>query len=301
MFTAVNQELDRFYGTNAWSAIQWHGMSADTCGTVSAYMTQGLAIAPAADTKIQLLKQRIGADQPSWDVRDPADGGCTLNATDNVQGRILSGVAYATACSTAAAAPAGDTFIHIEQKPGHYQDAAAWTPAVRATWAVTANVSPSGDTYARDGSYETTNYATSTEMQVRTSDAAGFSRQGFLQFDVSAYPAISGATLQIYAAQSGTSEDLELEVRAVASTSWNEATLNWNNRPPMETVLSSTTTSGIAYMLYEFDVSGYVAAEIAAGRTTVSFGLYNPSSASPYITVPSSNALSNNPVLVIRH
>jgi hypothetical protein len=138
-------------------------------------------------------------------------------------------------------------------------------------------------------------------MQVRTSDAAGFSRQGFLQFDVSAYPAISGATLQIYAAQSGTSEDLELEVRAVASTSWNEATLNWNNRPPMETVLSSTTTSGIAYMLYEFDVSGYVAAEIAAGRTTVSFGLYNPSSASPYITVPSSNALSNNPVLVIRH
>jgi hypothetical protein len=54
-------------------------------------------------------------------------------------------------------------------------------------------------------------------------------------------------------------------------------------------------------MLYEFDVSDYVAAEIAAGRTTVSFGLYNPGSAAPYIKVPSSNATSNQPVLVVRH
>jgi hypothetical protein len=301
MFTAVNQELDSFYGTKAGSAIQWHGMSADTCGPVSAYMTQGFASAPAAGTKIQLLKVLIRADQRGWDVRDPSDGGCTLNATDNVQGRILNGVAYATACSTVAAAPAGDKFIHIEQQPGTYQVADNWAPAVRDTWSVTAHVSPSGDTYARDGSSATINYATSPEMQVRTSDVAGFSRQGFLKFDVSAYPAISGATLQIYAAQSGISEGLELEVHAVASTSWNEATLNWNNKPLMGTVLSSTTTSGTAYMLYEFDVSEYVAAEIAAGRTTVSFGLYNPSSASPYIKVPSSNATSNQPVLVIRH
>jgi hypothetical protein len=301
MFTAANQELDAFYGSNAWTAIQWHGMSSATCGNVSAYMSQGFNATPATSTKLSLLKQMIKDDQTNWDVRDPGDGGCSLNATDNIQGRILNGVSYNSACSTAASSPAGDKFLHIEQKPGTYQVAGNWSQAVRDAWC-TANcqvdLAPVGDTYVRDGSYASTNYGTATEMQVR-SGSTGFTRQGFLVFDVSAYSSITGAKLQLYVGQSGTSEDLTLEVRAVSNTAWNENTLTWNNKPSMGQVLGSIVASGTGYVLYEFDVTDYVRDELIANNAAVSFGLYNPASSSPYIKVATSNAATNKPVLRI--
>jgi hypothetical protein len=301
MFTVANQELDAFYGSNPWTAIQWHGMSAATCGNVSAYLSQGFNATPAASSKLGLLKQMIADDQPNWDVRDPGDGGCSLNATDNIQGRILNGVSYGSACSTAAGSPAGDKFLHIEQKPGTYQVAANWSQAVRDSWCVAdcqVDLAPVGDTYVRDGSYASTNYGTATEMQVR-SGTTGFTRQGFINFDVSAYSSVTSARLQLYVAQSGTSEDLTLEVRAVSNTAWNENTLTWNNKPSMGQVLGSIVASGTGYVLYEFDVTDYVRDELIANNAAVSFGLFNPSSASPYIKVATSNAATNKPVLRI--
>jgi hypothetical protein len=150
----------------------------------------------------------------------------------------------------------------------------------------------------RDGSYASTNYGTATEMQVR-SGSTGFTRQGFLVFDVSAYSSITGAKLQLYVGQSGTSEDLTLEVRAVSNTAWNENTLTWNNKPSMGQVLGSIVASGTGYVLYEFDVTDYVRDELIANNAAVSFGLYNPASSSPYIKVATSNAATNKPVLRI--
>ena len=303
MFTMANQELDAYYGSAPWTAIQWHGMSADTCGGVSAYMSQGFIAAPATSTKLSLLKQMIADDQSNWDVRDPGDGGCTLNATDNVQGRILNGMSYANACSNTASAPVADKFIHVEQKPGTYQVAGNWSQAVRDAWCVSdcqVDLQTAGDTYVRDGSYAGTNFGTATEMQVRTSTASGNTREGFLKFDVTGYSSVTSAKLQLYVAQSGTSEDLVLEVRAVSNTAWSESTLNWNNRPAMGQTLGSITASGTGYVMYEFDVTDYVRDELIANRTAVSFGLFNPSSASPYIKVATNNAASNKPLLRIR-
>lgn len=300
MFTMANQELDAFYALSSWTAIQWHGMAADSCGGVSAYMTQGFNAAPATSTKLNLLKQMVADDQPNWDVRDPGDGGCTLNATNNVQGRILNGVAYANVCSTAASASAADKFIHIEQKPGTYQVAGNWSQAVRDAWCVTGcqtDLAPAGDSYVRDGTYAGSNFGSATEIQVRTSSVTSNTRQGFIKFDVTGYSSITNARLQLYVAQSGTSEDLVLEVRAVSNTAWNESTLTWNNKPAMGQTLGSITASGTGYVLYEFDVTDYVRDELIAGRTAVSFGLFNPSSGSPYLKVATNNAGSNKPIL----
>jgi hypothetical protein len=300
MFTMATQELDAFYGSASWTAIQWHGMSADTCGGVSAYLSQGFRTAPAPATKLSLLKQLIADDQPDWDVRDPGDGGCHLNATDNVQGRLLHGVSYRNACSTAARAPVRDKFIHIEQKPGTYQGASNWSQAVRDAWCVAdcqVDLAPTGDTYVRDGSYAGSNFGSATEMQVRTASVTGNSRRGFISFDVSSDASLASAKLRLYVAQSGMSENLVLEVHAVANTAWNENTLHWNNQPAMDQVLGSVVTSGTGYVLYEFDVTDYVRDALIAHNATVSFGLYNPSSASPYLKVATSNAATNKPVL----
>jgi hypothetical protein len=268
-------------------------MSADTCGGVSAYLSQGFRTVPAPSTKLNLLKQIITDDQPNWDVRDPGDGGCHLNATDNVQGRLLHGVSYRNA-------PVRDKFIHIEQKPGMYQGASHWSQAVRDAWCVAdcqVDLAPNGDTYARDGSYAGSNFGTAAEMQVRTASVTGNSRQGFLSFDVSSYASITSAKLQLYVAQSGVSEDLVLEVHAVSNTAWHENTLNWNNQPVMGQLLGSIMTSGTGYVLYEFDVTDYVRGEIIANHAAVSFGLYNPGSASPYLKIATANAATNKPVL----
>ena len=300
MFTMANQELDAFYGASSWTAIQWHGMSADTCGGVSAYMSHGFSAVPAPSTKISLLKQLITDDQINWDVRDPGDGGCHLHATDNVQGRILHGVSYSTACSTAADVPVGDKFVHIEQKPGTYQEASHWTQAVRDAWCVAdcqVDLAPTGDTYVRDGSYASSTFGTAAEMQVRTASVTGNSRQGFLSFDVSGFSSLTSARLQLYVAQSGTSENLLLEVYAVSNTAWNEHTLTWNTKPAMGSLLGSVVTSGTGYVLYEFDVTDYVRDALIANKTTVSFGVYNPSSTSPYLKVATANAATNTPVL----
>jgi hypothetical protein len=300
MFTMANQELDDFYGTSSWTAIQWHGMSEDTCDGISAYMSHGVNATPATSTRLSLLKQLITDAQPDWDVRDSGDGGCHLHATDNVQGRMLNGVPYSNACSTAASAPVGDKFIHIEQKPGPYQEASQWSQAVRDAWCVTdcqADLEPSGDTYARDGSNADSNFGTAAEMQVRTSGVTGNSRQGFMRFDVSDYASITSARLLLYIAQSGVSEDLVLAVHAVPDTAWDEHTLTWHNKPALGPLLGSTVTSGTDYVLYEFDVTDYVRDELIADHATVSFGLYNPGSASPSIKVATSNADSNKPVL----
>ena len=303
MFTMANQALDAFYGASPWTAIQWHGMAADTCGGVSAYLSQGFRTAPASSTKLSLLKQLITDDQPTWDVRDPGDGGCHLNATDNVQGRLLHGVAYRNACSTAARAPVRDKFIHIEQKPGTYQGASQWSQAVRDAWCVAdcqVDLVPTGDTYARDGSYADSTFGTAAEMQVRTASVTGNSRRGFIRFDVSGYASITSARLQLSVAQSGMSEDLVLAVHAVPNTAWNEHTLNWNNQPTIGQVLDSIVASGTGYVLYEFDVTDYVRDALIANNTMVSFGLYNPRSASPYLKVATSNAATNKPVLRVQ-
>lgn len=60
--------------------IQWHGMAAST----------------------------------SWDVDVPGTNSCGLNATENMQGRLLNGVPAQNVCSVQAST-VSQKFIHIEQ------------------------------------------------------------------------------------------------------------------------------------------------------------------------------------------
>jgi hypothetical protein len=83
----------------------------------------------------------------------------------------------------------------------------------------------------------------------------------------------------------------------VSNTAWNEHTLTWHTKPVMGPLLGSVVTSGTDYVLYEFDVTNYVRDALIANNAKVSFGLYNPSSASPYLKVATANAATNTPVL----
>jgi hypothetical protein len=130
MFHAATIELKAFYGNNDWQQIQWHGMASDTCST-NAFLSHGRDVNPSSGDKNLALKNNMLGYHPTWDIETP-DTSCTLNATDNTQGRLINGVPEASVCGTAASSYTG-TFLHIEQDPG-FRTASDWIPSVNEVW-----------------------------------------------------------------------------------------------------------------------------------------------------------------------
>lgn len=132
MFHATNQELINWYGKASWNAIQWHGMGADTCPRTEVYPSHGVDVTPVATDKILVLRKSLLVHHPTWKVDLPGAGACSLNATDNTQGRLLNGLAADSICGTAAPGYKG-RFVHIEQDPD-FRNPRDWTEAVKDAW-----------------------------------------------------------------------------------------------------------------------------------------------------------------------
>jgi hypothetical protein len=113
MVQATNEELLAHYGAASWFAIQWHGMGADTCPTTDVHLSHGRDDVPP-ETKIAALRAKLLQHNPTWHVSLPGSGSCGLNATENMQGRLINGVAAERVCCTPASGIT-QKFIHIEQ------------------------------------------------------------------------------------------------------------------------------------------------------------------------------------------
>ncbi len=133
VFQATNEELAAFYAARQWNAIQWHGMSADTCLDAEVYLSHGFSNAPPLDSKIAQLRNELLRIHPLWKAEVPGSNLCTLNATTNVQGRLLNSVDANNVCNLEADIYK-DIFIHIEQDP-NFRSPADWIEAVNNTWA----------------------------------------------------------------------------------------------------------------------------------------------------------------------
>jgi hypothetical protein len=135
MTQATNEALLAYYGPTSWFAIQWHGMAAATCPMTDVYPSHGRDVATAPTDKIAILRQNVLAAHGTWDVDLPGLPGsemCRLNATENVQGRLLNGVTAANVCGTEPSRHT-QTFVHIEQDP-NFRNPADWVTAIKATF-----------------------------------------------------------------------------------------------------------------------------------------------------------------------
>jgi len=132
MLQATTQELLAFYGAGAWNLIQWHGMSAEACPDVDVYLSHGRDQTPANADQIVALQDQLRARHPTWRVEVPGSGVCDLNASDNVQGRLLNGIGSESVCGTAVSSYSG-IFVHIEQAPG-FRQARDWISAINESW-----------------------------------------------------------------------------------------------------------------------------------------------------------------------
>src|SRR5262245_13795165 len=104
------------------------GHRANTAPSACSLLIRAPDVGPAPTDKIMVLSQHVLAQHSGWDVDLPASGSCSLNATDNVQGRLLNGIAADSVCGPDAMAYSG-TFLHIEQDP-NFRNPDDWIAAV---------------------------------------------------------------------------------------------------------------------------------------------------------------------------
>jgi glucose/arabinose dehydrogenase len=176
------------------------------------------------------------------------------------------------------------------------------TPGSAATYtatfaSATATVS-AADAYVRGGAYASQNFGAATTMQVKRSDSADFHRRAFARFTVAG--AVGRAVLRLRAALSEPG-DIPVAVFPVASTTWSEAAVTWNSQPAIgATPVATVTARDTAGVWLEWDVTSYVRAEQAAGRTTVSFAFIAMATTPPYpyLILNSREAASNRPELL---
>jgi hypothetical protein len=134
MFFVASREIAEFYGNRPHTQIQWHGMGADFCEGVTAYISPGKSGMPPQASPVRKLDAEVEKANPAWSVKMPGSGTCALHAEDNVEGRLLNGVAADKACSAEAKSTSG-TFVHIEQKR-EARDPNLWLTPVTEAFAI---------------------------------------------------------------------------------------------------------------------------------------------------------------------
>jgi acid phosphatase type 7 len=138
-----------------------------------------------------------------------------------------------------------------------------------------------------DSSNPTVNNGTRTTLRVDGSPTVN----SYLRFNVSGVGAtITSVKLLIFA---NSSLSVGINALSVADSTWSETTINYNNAPPMGSVLK--TSSSIAtgtWITFDITSSGYI-----TGNGTYSFGLTDPSATA--LSLASRESGANAPQLVI--
>jgi hypothetical protein len=171
-----------------------------------------------------------------------------------------------------------------------------------------ATLSPIADAYVK-GSTPDVNFGAAIDLQVKRTlnPGTGKGRQAYLRFDTSSVTGnVTRAVLRVYGnlnATIGANNNLPCAVFPV-SAAWDETTLVWNNKPApnVPNELARVVVTDTTARWYEFDITSFINAERAAGRSLTGVLLRNMEEGEPgdYFTVFNSReATQNRPQLVI--
>jgi glucose/arabinose dehydrogenase len=157
------------------------------------------------------------------------------------------------------------------------------------------------DAYVRNGSYANTNYGSSSQLVVKKG-SSGWERRAYLKFNVGSLSsaALTSVKLRLWGdLHASTETNVPLALYSVADTSWTEGGLKYSNRPPGgSSPLATTRIVDQTNRWYEFDVTGYVRQQRAAGKTVVAFQLLATTVTSAYARFNADEASSNRPQLL---
>ncbi len=217
---------------------------------------------------------------------------------------VLSWAGYELNVGTAAQRDsAGQAWVLASWSDGGSTSHTIVTPAAattyRATFARATPVTPAADAYVRGGSYATRNFGSDAQLHIRESSTADSRRRSFLRFTVPSGQ-VGQAILRLRGAISATG-NVAVGVFPVTSSTWPEGSVNWNTQPAYgATAIATAQIDSTTTRWYDVDVSAYVRAEVAAGRTTISLALASSVATTPYAYFSSRNGSSaNRPELLV--
>jgi hypothetical protein len=137
-------------------------------------------------------------------------------------------------------------------------------------------------------------------MLVKKSSTTGNSREGYMLFDLTGVTTITNAKLRLNGRLSdATAPSVNINVYSASNTTWTETGLTWNTKPAAgTTVRGSLTVSGTSAQWYEVDLTSFLKAELAAGRTKVTLVLKAPSTSNPWAIFGTDDSASGPQVVV---
>jgi glucose/arabinose dehydrogenase len=155
------------------------------------------------------------------------------------------------------------------------------------------------DAYVRDGTFAGQNFGPAAQLQVKKSTSS-FNRYSYLRFDLSSVASIATAKLRLFGKLDNTqTKNVPIEIDAVASTTWGENTITWNNKPAVGAALAKFNVIDTTARWYEIDLTSYLKAQKAAGKMLISLALRGLTSVTPDAVFNSDEATTNRPELVI--
>lgn len=128
------------------------------------------------------------------------------------------------------------------------------------------------DTFARDGTYASTNYGSATTIDVKA-DATSYRREAFLRFNVSGLDSAKLVQLQLTPVNIGTDATATYTVELVTNDSWTEGGVLWSNRPSGSGVVLAKLAGLQVNLPVRLDITDQVKAK-AAGDGFISLRIY---------------------------
>lgn len=140
-----------------------------------------------------------------------------------------------------------------------YSNEATVTTAVSSS---TSPVAPAADAFVRGGSNAAMNFGADSVLTVKL-DWDEVNRETFLRFDVRGMATASQVKLVLMPVSAGANvANLNLSYEFVASDSWGESAITWNNKPSSSSVLGAKT-GYVVNQPVEIDVSAQAKVEAA--------------------------------------
>ncbi len=123
--------------------------------------------------------------------------------------------------------------------------------------------SPVADAYVRDGGPAADNFGTAEDLAVKL-DTAGFNRESFLRFNVAGLANAASARLRLMPVSGSTDlASTQLNYEFMATDSWTETGVTWNNRPAGSGIVLGTVTGYGIGTPVEIDVTARTNTEAA--------------------------------------
>ena len=154
---------------------------------------------------------------------------------------------------------------------------------------------PTADAYVLDGAWADSNFGSGGGLYAKSANNQTY--DSYLKFDMSGATSVANAKLRLNASASGGGGDLT--IYAVADTGWTELGITWNNKPARAAGLVTGAVTSTSFLYYEFDVTGYLQAEKAAGRNVVGFALHMAQVGNGMVWARDKEYGANAPQLVI--